>query len=74
MKGNFTKASIEGLKPRETRYEVGDTNTPGLSVRVTPNGIKTYAVFKRLNGKARAAIFLPHMFDPVFFVRIIKYK
>ena len=50
---NFTKGSIEGLEPKEARYEVGDSKTPGLSVRVTPKGIKTYVVFKRLNGKPK---------------------
>lgn len=50
---NFTKASIDGLNPTDQRYEVGDTKTPGLSVRITPKGIKTYVVFKRLNGKPR---------------------
>ncbi len=50
---NFTKASIKGLNPSNQRYEVGDTKTPGLSVRITPKGVKTYVVFKRLNGKPK---------------------
>ena len=50
---NFTKDSIDRLKPREQRFEVGDIKTPGLSVRITPKGIKTYVVFKRLNGKPK---------------------
>ena len=37
----------------DQRYEVGDSKTPGLSVRITPKGIKTYVVFKRLNGKPK---------------------
>ena len=50
---NFTKASIERLSAKDQRFEIGDTKTPGLSVRITPNGIKTYVVFKRLNGKPK---------------------
>ncbi len=50
---NFTKSSIDGLIPREQRFEFGDTKTPGLSVIITPKGIKTYVVFKRLNGKPK---------------------
>ncbi len=52
-KMNFTKGSIDGLKPTDHRFEVGDTKTPGLSVRVTPKGVKTYVVFKRLKGKPK---------------------
>lgn len=50
---NFTKASVKALKPTKSRYEVWDTKIAGLCVRVSPTGVKTYQVFKKLHGKAR---------------------
>jgi len=49
----FTKESIQRLKPTETRYAVGDTETNGLYVRVGPTGIKTFIVYKKLKGKPK---------------------
>ena len=41
------KATVAALKPQATRYEVADAVLPNFRVRVTPNGVKTYAVVYR---------------------------
>ncbi len=51
MKINFTKASIKALKPTEKRYQVWDTKTAGLCIRISPTGVKTYQVIKKLHGR-----------------------
>lgn len=38
----LTKRTIEALKPRACRYDVFDAQLPGFSVRVHPNGRRTY--------------------------------
>lgn len=50
---NFTKASIKALKPTESRYEVWDTKLSGLCLRISPTGVKTYQVIKKLHGKTK---------------------
>lgn len=50
---NFTKAAIERLSPTDSRYEIGDTKVPSLSIRISPSATKTYQVVKKLKGKAR---------------------
>ena len=51
-KFKFGKEKIEALKsPAEgQRLEVQDTQVPGLSLRVTSNGTKTFCVFRRVKG------------------------
>jgi len=44
MKKALTDKALEALKPRAERYEVHDSYCPGLSVRVTPEGRKTFNV------------------------------
>ncbi|HNX49823.1 MAG TPA: Arm DNA-binding domain-containing protein, partial [Thermoanaerobaculaceae bacterium] len=41
----FTEAYLTSLKPEAQRYEVYDTERPGLVIRVTPNGTKTFALY-----------------------------
>ena len=53
QKINFTKDSVERLKPAESRYVVGDTKIDSLILRVGPTGIKSYQVYKKLNGKPK---------------------
>jgi hypothetical protein len=50
---NLTVRSIEGLKPGRTRYEVFDAFTPGLAIRVTPSGHKSWVLFYRYHGRLR---------------------
>ena len=50
---NLTVRSIEGLKPGRTRYEVFDVLTPGLAIRVTPSGHKSWVLLYRYHGRLR---------------------
>lgn len=48
---NFTKANLEVLpSPATGRAEYQDSKTPGLKIRVTPSGAKTFSVVKRVRG------------------------
>lgn len=40
-KKNLTTVSIEAMKPKSSRYRVGDAKTPGLYVYVTPTGARS---------------------------------
>jgi integrase len=46
----FTEEYITGLKPESTRYEVHDHDQPGLRIRVTPSGHKSFCVVYRARG------------------------
>lgn len=50
---NFTMKRIEELPPAPagSRYERQDTGMPGLTVRVTDKGVKTFCIRKRVNGE-----------------------
>jgi len=48
---NFTKATLQGLPlPSSGRYTYHDTKVPGLQLRVTVTGAKTFSVFRRVKG------------------------
>src|SRR5713101_3609883 len=49
---NFTKTSIRGLPraPVGKRLTYRDTKIPGLELRVTSAGLKTFSVFRRVKG------------------------
>jgi integrase len=49
---NFTKAKIRTLPlpPPGTRATYHDAKIPGLQLRVTPAGVKTFSVFRRVKG------------------------
>lgn len=49
---NFTKANIEALDlpGAGQRVTYHDTKTAGLQLRVTPSGVKTFSVFRRIKG------------------------
>ena len=49
----FTHRDIESLTPRPARYMVWDADRPGLALRVTPKGTKTFVYAYRFDGKAR---------------------
>lgn len=44
MQKALTDKTIEALKPEQKRYEVHDLRCPGLSLRITPNGRKTFTI------------------------------
>ena len=48
---SLTDLHVRKLVPRSTRFEVSDGN--GLSIRITPNGAKTWIYRYRFNGIAR---------------------
>jgi integrase len=50
---NLTVRSIEALKPTARRYEVFDALTPGLAIRVTPSGHKSWVLLYRYHGRLR---------------------
>jgi integrase len=43
----LTQARIEKLRPAEKRYQVPDPECPGLYVRITPAGSKTFTIVAR---------------------------
>lgn len=48
----FTETSVDKMKPHpEKRLEIGDAITPGLSLRITPNGHKSWTSHFRFGGK-----------------------
>ncbi|MCP4286387.1 MAG: tyrosine-type recombinase/integrase [Gammaproteobacteria bacterium] len=49
----FTDFALKSLKPKPTRYEVGDPGCPGLRIRVSPGGAITFAWLYREGGKIR---------------------
>jgi len=49
----LTEAQAERLKPEEKRYNVKDSGQPGLDLRVTPSGVKTWSVVYRRGRKTQ---------------------
>jgi integrase len=47
----FTEAYIAWLKPKPERYEIHDKGRPGLLVRVSPTGHKSFCVVQRVKGR-----------------------
>ena len=47
---NFTKQAIEGLPQTQSRIEYRDERIPELRLRVTPAGINSFSVYKRVSG------------------------
>src|SRR5262245_51417974 len=56
MKVRLTDRKLQSLKPQKTsngklkQYDLGDTDTPGLCVRVGTSGTKTFVVLGRFPG------------------------
>jgi integrase len=44
---NLTAKTIEALKPTGSRMDYFDTDVPGLCLRITPNGVKSWSVMYR---------------------------
>jgi integrase len=47
----LTDKNIKGLKPRERRYDVTDSDRRGLMLRVQPTGTKTFFYRYHINGR-----------------------
>lgn len=47
---NFTKQAIEELPQPQSRIEYRDERIPELRLRVTPAGVKSFSVYKRVSG------------------------
>lgn len=53
MRKPLTDKTLAALKPEARRYEVHDLHCPGLSVRVSPEGRKTFTIKYRYGAKQR---------------------
>lgn len=49
----FTVRYLDYLKPQPKRYEVFDALVPGLAIRVTPAGHKSFTLYYRHHGRMR---------------------
>jgi integrase len=53
MKVKLTDTGIRSYQPRAAQYAIGDSACPGLCIRVTPGGIKTFAFAYRNKGTGK---------------------
>jgi hypothetical protein len=44
---------LDQLTPQRTRFEVFDTLAPGLAIRVSPSGHKSFTLYYRHHGRLR---------------------
>jgi hypothetical protein len=49
----FTVRYLDYLKPQPKRYEVFDALVPGLAIRITPAGHKSFTLYYRHHGRMR---------------------
>ena len=49
----LTDRLICGLKPRLRQFEVFDSKVPGLTIRISPQGSKSFSVLYRIGGRNR---------------------
>jgi hypothetical protein len=50
---SFTVRYLDHLRPQAKRYEVFDMLVPGLAIRVTPAGHKSFTLYYRHHGRMR---------------------
>jgi hypothetical protein len=53
MKAKFTDTGIRSYQPRAGQYSIGDAACPGLCIRITARGIKTFAFAYRDKGTGK---------------------
>ena len=53
MKIKLTKRVVDAAKPRDTRYVIWDSDTPGFGVRVNKNGSPTFVLKYFFQGRQR---------------------
>ena len=56
MKAKLTDTGIRSYQPRAKQYAIGDAACPGLCIRVTPGGIKTFAFAYRNKGTGKGKV------------------
>ena len=55
MKAKLTDVGIRSYTPRAAQYSIGDAACPGLCIRITPKGIKTFAYAYRDKATGKVA-------------------
>src|SRR6478735_1026416 len=53
MKAKLTDTGLRSYQPRAAPYAIGDAACPGLCVRITPKGVKTFAFAYRNKGTGK---------------------
>ena len=63
MQIKFTDRGLRGIEPKEKRFDLVDKETPGLRLRISPSGIKSFALVMRDAGSRLRTITLGQ-YDP----------
>jgi len=49
----LTEGRIDKMAPRAKTYYVRDSKQPGLQIRITPNAVKSFVWYRKVNGKPK---------------------
>jgi len=55
MKAKLTDTGLRAYQSRAAQYSIGDASCPGLCVRITPKGVKSFAYAYRNKGTGKVA-------------------
>ena len=55
MRAKLTDTGIRSYQPRAAQYSIGDAACPGLCIRITPKGVKSFAYAYRNKGTGKVA-------------------
>jgi hypothetical protein len=55
MKVKLTDTGLRSYQPRAKQYAIGDSACPGLCIRITPKGVKSFAYAYRNKGTGKVA-------------------
>src|SRR5215813_3505000 len=55
MKAKLTDTGVRSYQPRAKQYAIGDAACPGLCIRITPKGIKSFAFAYRNKATGKVA-------------------
>jgi hypothetical protein len=55
MKAKLTDTGIRSYQPRAAQYSIGAAACPGLCIRITPKGVKSFAYAYRNKGTGKVA-------------------
>lgn len=53
----FTDRQVNALRPKKLRYEISEPGRTGLSIRITPHGVKTWRFSYRYHGAQQRLVF-----------------